>query len=540
MGAAGMGAAGMGAAGMAGYGGQGYGGQGYGGQGPGGRGPGFGSGLAGALGGALGGTLGNVATTAGLAMTIAGVIAVVRGNYDFLGYIVCGAALLLGLYLVMHTMKVAQMGHQTPYFLLLLGFAIVAAMFYAGVYFIQLGSVQKKPTGMIGGMWHSMVGFQNGPGPEGFQDLSGSSMRDIASALNIQGGEAALKTDMSQQDLLNPLPFGKKKPEPVDTTRTLLNTQPLAIKQAGYISKDPKTGDGSFSPEDAVQQGLRAGFRFFILQIDYMDMKKKGFEETHMPTLLFRDSSGKLLSSNSGSIAKVAQILAENAFRPDVSKHDDLLVLYLHIVRAPNPKRNPKEYLQYLSRIASALAPLAPTHLGLTPFGSFHRQKMESNLVTTPLEHLRGKTVVITNADTSLFRNSEKLFDAKFEPNKDLDFWSNMRVYLNSPADSIGITTIADETVTPVATILTTKDILSGPKAEQSAFTIQSKQRFTIAMPDPIGNPSVSDVSILLNDLGVNVVPLDLFGVPVDSIKKYVMEWDSLALRKKPAALLSI
>jgi hypothetical protein len=59
-------------------------------------------------------------------------------------------------------------------------------------------------------------------------------------------------------------------------------------------------------------------------------------------------------------------------------------------------------------------------------------------------------------------------------------------------------------------------------------------------MPHQIGNPTNEQIDTLLNTIGVNVVPLDIFSIPVDSIKPTVEQWDFLSLRMKPAALLTI
>jgi hypothetical protein len=129
-----------------------------------------------------------------------------------------------------------------------------------------------------------------------------------------------------------------------DKTRTMLNTQMVTVKHTGYITSNMKSGEGSFSPEESIQQALIGGVRCFVLQIDHMDVTKKGYEKSNHPTLLVRDSNGKLLSKNSGSIAKVAETLAANAFRPEALKNNEPLILYLHIVRAPNKNREPEEY----------------------------------------------------------------------------------------------------------------------------------------------------------------------------------------------------
>jgi hypothetical protein len=79
----------------------------------------------------------------------------------------------------------------------------------------------------------------------------------------------------------------------------VLNLQPLAIKDTGFLGPYPK---GSYKEDIATANVLKAGCRFLTLQIDYTDLKMdlSLFEVPGVPTLLIRGPDGKLLSKNSG------------------------------------------------------------------------------------------------------------------------------------------------------------------------------------------------------------------------------------------------
>jgi hypothetical protein len=59
-------------------------------------------------------------------------------------------------------------------------------------------------------------------------------------------------------------------------------------------------------------------------------------------------------------------------------------------------------------------------------------------------------------------------------------------------------------------------------------------------MPSPTENPSINELSTLLNDIGVNMIPLDIDAEDEQLIKEMSEEWDSDTLRQKPAALRTI
>jgi hypothetical protein len=375
-----------------------------------------------------------------------------------------------------------------------------------------LGTAAANAPSLAGS---SVSGFESGPGlTEGFQPKREGFQP------NREGFQASQPTVPPQEI------------SPEETT--FLNLQPMAIKDTGFFGPYP---NGAYDAVTATGNVLKAGFRFLTLQIDYMDSVKDGdFALPGEPTLLMRASNGGLLTSNTGSIKDVATTVANMAFRPEVPNNTQPVILYLHVNRAPNPVREPNSYVLFLSKIAEALNPLAPFHLGLTPLGNFTRQKMANSLLTTPLSSLEGQVVILSNADTSLFRSTSASID-RYDPAKDLDFWVNMRVYLDSENDSLGITH-AQEPNGPVhAVVADLKRLLSLSDSAATTFAAKAKNRYVIAMGDRITNPTVKEIDRAINTLGINVVPLDIFTPSTATIMDITSEYANMSYHPKPVAL---
>ena len=312
---------------------------------------------------------------------------------------------------------------------------------------------------------------------------------------------------------------------------TLIALQPRAIKQTGYVGPLPA---GSFDPVSGVSQALRSGFRFLTLQIDYLDTTQDTtkFAASGIPTLLYRGDNGALLSTNSADIGVIAETIAGLAFRPEVPNYDEPLLIYLHIVRAPNAVRDTEKYINFMSTIATALNPLAPTHLNTTPLGIFTRQKQEDTLMNTPLSTFGGQTIVLCNADTTPFRTSKR----SISPASDLDYWVNIRVYLNTSDDRIGLTQAPPSGVIPSAIVVNLADLLELSPESRDQFTFKYKGVFVIAMTPQLDNPSVEQLDLALNTLNVNVVPLDIFSTDLKEVVKLVGEYSGMSFRPKSVA----
>jgi len=317
---------------------------------------------------------------------------------------------------------------------------------------------------------------------------------------------------------------------------TLVNLQPLAIKDAGFTGPYPS---GKYDPETATANALKAGFRFLTLQIDYMDTSKNGYAPKNIPTLLVRGPDGALVSGNSGDIELVAKTIANFAFRPEASNYERPIILYLHINRAPNKVKNPGDYIRFLSKIAKALNPLAPSHLGLTPLGNFTRQKLEGVLLTTPIHSFEGNTIILSNADTSIFRTKAPPAE-RYNPAEDLDFWVNMRVYLDSEEDTLGISTAAPSDLRVSAVVADLNRLLALPSAKKDTFAEKNKNRYSIALGSRLTNPTPADIDTSLNQLGLNAVPIDIFTPSNAQVLKLTEEYSHMPYHPKPVALRNI
>jgi hypothetical protein len=195
--------------------------------------------------------------------------------------------------------------------------------------------------------------------------------------------------------------------------------------------------------------------------------------------------------------------------------------------------------MRFLSRIARALNPLAPFHLGSTPMGIFTRQKRERELLHTPLKALEGQVLVLCNADTSIFR-APLAGGKRYDPADDLDYWVNMRVYLGNEDEQHGVAKIAEkeEATGGPAAIITSLDAISRlGSAKRDAFAVKGKGRLVIAMPGAAANPAPKQLDAALKDLGVNMVPLDIFGVPLEESKPLVAAYEGKSYKSKPTAL---
>ena len=315
----------------------------------------------------------------------------------------------------------------------------------------------------------------------------------------------------------------------------LLDIQPLSIKDTGFLGPYPR---GRYKEDVATANVLKAGCRFLTLQIDYTDNKMdlSLFEAPDVPTLLVRGPDSVLLSKNSGDIKDVVSTIANVGFNPIAPNNTLPIIIYLHIVRAPSILNKPDAYLDFLSSIADSLQPIAPYHLGLTPIGNFTRQKMSEELLTTPLNQLEGKIIIMSNADTSLFRRTS-VNKTKYAPSKDLDFWVNMRVYLDTADDLNGITQLADTSVAPSAVLVDLKRVLALSTVNKEAFAMKGKQRFVIAMGERTANPSPEQVGMALNRLGVNVIPIDIFTPDDRDVLLLTNEYTNKTFQQKPANL---
>ena len=325
---------------------------------------------------------------------------------------------------------------------------------------------------------------------------------------------------------------------------TLVNIQPVSVKQAGYVGLTEK--DGEFNTTNAVINHIRAGVRFFVLQIDYLEQSPgPGFDPVYTPTLLYRNNSGALISKNGASISDLAKQLSTYAFNRDFPTYSQPLILYLHFVRMPNILTEPERYMKFMASVAEALEPIRPLILDKYDSTDFTRQKGERVLLYSPLKNFEGKVLIWTNADTSIFRNTQKLSIGSVPLSQDLDYMACMRVYLEDSTDNFGVTTVASESpayaiIVPFKRFNGMKDRRGVLNKEKHDYAMKNKSRFVIAMPDQTEDVTPKQIRNLLTSAGVNTVPMNLFGKSDVDIKDQISFWgDTVFLKMKPAVLQS-
>ena len=318
----------------------------------------------------------------------------------------------------------------------------------------------------------------------------------------------------------------------------LINIQPVAVKQAGFLG--PQEAGGSFDPSLTIMSAIRGGARFFTLQIDYLENKQdpKNFDSPNTPTLLYKNALGKLLSVNGGKISDVAKHLANYAFNPDIRDTKYPIILYLHFVRTPDPIRDPKGYLKFLMAVANDLQPIQQYMLNATSQGKFGRQQSEAILLQLDLTTIESTIIVLSNADTTFFRNAQSV-GVQVDPTSDLDQMVNMRVWLDVEGDSFGVTAFPGHSI-PNAVIVPYSRIKGMSQKERDAFAIKGKRRFVIAMPGQLESPTAADLKSLNADTGVNAIPLNLVGSDPAPINALLAVWGNKSYYQlKPMMLQS-
>lgn len=295
-----------------------------------------------------------------------------------------------------------------------------------------------------------------------------------------------------------------------DDQRLLINTSVMATRLGGYMGP---YDNGVFAEDAAVQLALASGSRCLILEIDYDG-------GNYEPKLIYRDSWGLKQSLNTGDLNKVAKSIAARAFNsqndgvPPLLANDPLFVV-LYVVRSPSQSREPQAYMKFLGAIAEKIQPLKDSLIGQTPQGDFRRQALESQLFFTPYSVFKGRTILLTNADTTGFRRLDALgLKGQLGPQQDLDFMVHCRLYGRESPTPFGPTSTPSSTIKPAAVITTAGYwLMTPPDREKEAFE-STKQAWTLVMPpvaSDVNVPKVEDLDRLYNSFGIQAIPFCFF-----------------------------
>ena len=273
----------------------------------------------------------------------------------------------------------------------------------------------------------------------------------------------------------------------------LLNWRPLTVRIAGYLGGEITQRDGVFDMVKGIQLALHLGARAFVFEIDYLDTTPCE------PVVINRDGNGIMRSLHTAPISVGMNTLNQYAFS---NNYDPVLViLYL--------RRKPEGAVQsdlYFKAIATALDPLTMYHLGSTEQGNFHNCRSESNLFTSKITNFQKKFIVLCNYNTNLLKNTSN-------PKDNLDFWVNARLYLDESGNSSSLGTVTSTVPTgqiAYAQVGATSQLLMIPDSEKSNYKEKASNTFKIGLSTTDYIFTVTQMSILLNTLGIQCVPIDV------------------------------
>jgi hypothetical protein len=122
---------------------------------------------------------------------------------------------------------------------------------------------------------------------------------------------------------------------------------------------------------------------------------------------------------------------------------------------------------------------------------------------------------------------------------QNLDLWSNFRIYKIEESGNLGATRLAPEGTTPHF-IMISKDKLDKETENTDKikkFSDSIKGKFTIFLPQPDRNPDTTVVDKALDQVGINVIPLDIFSFTTPTVLTAQRPWKTTSWKLKPALL---
>ena len=280
----------------------------------------------------------------------------------------------------------------------------------------------------------------------------------------------------------------------------LVNWRPMTVRLIGYLDGINSTCDGVFDMDMGVALAMSQGARAFIFDIDYLE------DTPCAPVIIHRDNKGIMRSLHTGSIAAGCKALASRAF---TNNYDPVLVI-LYLRRLPP---DTKQQTKFFTSIATALDPLSTFHLGSNELGNFHNCRSEAQLFRSPITNYQKKFIVLTNYNTNLLPSTPN-------PKDNLDFWTNARIYQDPSGKSstLGSVTVSAGPSPPAYVhVGATSQLLNIGSTDQKPYITGSSDTFKIALGDVDTSLSLTDMTTLLNTLGIQCVPIDVVALSATS-----------------------
>jgi hypothetical protein len=317
------------------------------------------------------------------------------------------------------------------------------------------------------------------------------------------------------------------------TNNLLINYHILGCRLAGLMGGNSYSG--GFLVESATDQVLKAGARVLIIDVDYL------VKDPVTPLIACRSARGELLTKGGGSIAEFANAVAK--FKAN-SRTTDPIIIFLNVLRIP---KGVPEGIKYMQNIADALKPIIPHLLRQDENGVYMRQGMESRLFFQKMDTYRQYILLLTNIDTSIFRNPPP--SVKMDPSTDLDMLVHARVHTHA-APKNG----KQPTSRPAAYYDTPDFYRNLPSDMEANYIAEITSAFSIpfepAMDSPAAIDPIADLPLKrLVELGVQCIPVNIYAEVTADTKSliyrkmfkntsFVPKADALAFVDQPVVTL--
>jgi len=315
----------------------------------------------------------------------------------------------------------------------------------------------------------------------------------------------------------------------------LVNLCPLTAAIGGYMGP---LRDGVFNGTYYVKRALRAGIRSFVLPIStYLDDNKMppNWPKSRKPAIVCRNDDGVIMSLNGFSVGQFCTALIQYK-SVNIAQKDEPILIYLDGVpgHIPNMTSAEKDYVQFMSDIASELEPLEPYRLTtLKNYGSAVGGKIQDKILTqVMLEDFKNKILIFTNFNVDV---ETKGAYAAVTP--------KLYNYVNFIYKPISAATISTE-VPSGSRCIRILDV-SGSQVD---WTSQARTSWHVTLLDSIIKIPDAKMVDFVTKTGIHGVPIPFLfydtrakqskavQAQLDNISEMYKQWNGYAWRMKPEA----
>lgn len=368
---------------------------------------------------------------------------------------------------------------------------------------------------------------------DGFSDSGSSALQQVVALSNARmSGRQSMELMLSHYT-------SSTTPDAVPEEETsLVNFYTLGCRFAGYLGPYK---NGELNPDKAVKYAVDMGCRTFILEIGYIPECGNFY-----PRVMIRNVQGiKLQSAEfspncegdaNSTIKAVATALKKYALDDPTNQGKGPLILVLYVLEAPpSDPKEPDRLLKYYSKIAEGLQPLVSNRVtSMANGGNFSRQQQEGVLLANNIRDYDNSVIVMSNADTSDFRNPPPSYNVAADA--DLDNWVNLRLTSYSQT-KLGVTT---QSTTAQFGILDTVQSFLGITSEKVSSIVKGfNPTWTLCMEtDPEKATTPEDFQKLTSTFGINCIPIQIWNPSYDFLyAKKTGLFESYSFVPKPASL---